>query len=477
MSSAIAKRLGEPADGWVIDDGDRLISWSELRDRAQSVIEAARDSEFLILSGTNSFETVAIIAAGAVSKKPVILVNPSQPLERIVASLRGFGGRSWVDERLHGLVLEDSPDRIARLPISELGYILFTSGSTGQPKGICIGWESISNTLTWARNTLRRSENEVIGLASPAYFDIGYFEVVYSLCFGHKIVIFPDAADYFQCADTIQDKSVTTIFSVPLFFSHLAKAWRRVSDPTASQLRVLISGGDFLDPETARFWIDYCTLVNVWGPSETSVVNAAWEISRRDIADVVAGGIPSFPIGHLSTDMDIRVESVNQSRESPIGEVGELVIYGNSVGLGYLHGTPSSGYGRNGATKFFRTGDLGFREDGGRLFIQGRSDFMVKIGGHRVDPREIEFWLQQDREINQVCVVPITVRGQTVLGVAVCVHGETKNLSLASLRNQLRGRVPAYMLPKRMVVLDKFPTNLNGKIDRKKLAYLVENHD
>ncbi len=471
---SIVHNLATQSTECAVIDGGQSHSWEDLGAHVKQLAIEAADADVLIVNGKASFETIAAITYGAVSGKPVIPINPDQPETRIIASAGGLGASPWVDRRLD--IARDKIGLGAALEAigGNVAYVLFTSGSTGRPKGICISWTNISYSLGWASEAFGRGRSEVIGLAAQPFFDIGFFEVLYGLVFGCPIVIFSEPSNSFAVSQTIRDFWVTTIFAVPLFFANLAKVQIDNREIDYPSLRVLISGGDFLSPDTAEAWISRCSVLNVWGPSETSVVNSAWKVRQQDVDEVRAGTIPSIPIGHVSTDMDVRAIRDSSGSDASRLSPGELVVHGPAVGLGYLHQVDRSGYQSEQGRRIFRTGDVGYRDADGRLFILGRSEFMLKIAGHRVDPREVEHWVRLALPCDHAYCVPVAKHGGTVLGLVLLRGDAPDGVTLATLRKRLRGFVPRYMLPKELMVINFLPTNANGKVDRMALANLAK---
>lgn len=473
ISGTILKNLEARASDNLVTDaltGERSSGLVLLR-MVEELKNEIGHYEVVCVDGTSDLRTVAIVALCAIEKKTIVPVAPGQPSQRIHNALRQLDTPVWVDPRLG--VAQPALSR-ANMGNNSFGmYVLFTSGSTGDPKGVKVSQENLLNTLEWARKNFGRQNREVIGLASMAYFDIGLFEILYALYYGHSMVVFRDRSNPFAVRDDLVSHGITTFFTAPMFLSQLSRSGATEGMRQESSLSSVISGGDFLEPATARDWIERvgCRVLNIWGPSETSVVNTVHEVSISDIELVESGTRPSLPIGNLTQDMEVQVVS-EAGDQLEIGQSGELAVFGPAVSLGYVTNSPHSGFQHLGGRLCFRTGDLGFRSSEGLLFIQGRSATIIKVGGYRIDPRELEFWLGKLPEVSEVCVVAYTEKLDSHVGVVVTSKGGN-TLALAKIRRFLRGKAPRYMLPKKLLVLDALPLNANGKIDRRKISELL----
>lgn len=473
IAETIKNRLHNRAGRIAVFDSANEKSYSglDLLASIQRFHEKLAPYRTICVDGTITPETIEFVAYCATHEKTIVPLAPGQPIERLAGAVRQLGADTWVDPRLE----ISQQQAAAELELSfDLGmYTLFTSGSTGTPKGVRVGGENLLNALIWARKNFQRGNREVVGLASMAYFDIGLFEILYSLFYGHRMVIFRDRADPFAVTQDLISEKITTLFSAPSFFSQLSRAGVSKDLGKKSRLATIVSAGDFLAPSTARDWIEEirCVVLNGWGPSETTVVNTVHQVHLSDVALAERGLTPSLPIGNSAHDMEVLVMSESGS-PAEAGETGELVVLGPSVGLGYVSEPPDSGFQRLHGRPCFMTGDMGFRNSDGLLFINGRSAHLIKSAGYRIDPREIEFWIKKMVEVAEAVVVGFREKDQVRIGV-VAVPKDGKELSLGTLRRNLRSKVPHYMLPSRVLLVSELPMNLNGKLDRPRLVELL----
>ena len=477
-------------DGWRTGENFRF----DVAQQVTEYVEKYSDQVVPILS-KRDYPTVVSFVAAIMANKSFASIDPNQPAERL-------------DACIHQISLLNNPIPIFS-PIKEtnskpqnrrrterdslsalasnsqfstnddsLAYILFTSGSTGIPKGVRISDSNLENTLLWGQDSFSWNPNDVIGIVANPFFDISIFDIFTSIYFGIPMYYLSDPSNIEKCLDEITENGITTLFSAPVFFSQIVRSGA-ISDTRLSNLKRIISGGDFFPPPHILSWRykwKELNIYNVWGPTETSIVNSAHLINVGDEKLLQEGKSPS--IGKSTSRMKIEIHDQN-GLVVPDKVEGELVVIGDSVGLGYLDDTKifDSGFFRKAGAPAFRTKDLGFRDEGGSIFMTGRSGFLAKINGFRIDLREIESRCLEIAGVSNCVAFPhIIADGITEL-VAFIEHDEnTQNLKIADVKNWLRLKLPAYMVPKKLYILQEFPIASTGKIDRKNLiANFLEN--
>jgi acyl-coenzyme A synthetase/AMP-(fatty) acid ligase len=270
---------------------------------------------------------------------------------------------------------------------------------------------------------------------------------------------------------------VTSIFSTPSLFGLMAN----LNDPgliSRTNLRRIISGGDFFPPSDIIYWyvnFPKIEIYNVWGPTETTIVNTAHKISASDVYRLE--NQKSISIGQSSTEMQIiicepdaqPIEILTQPKE-----IGEIVVVGDSVGAGYLDPTIEaqqnyiSIYGK----PAYRTGDLGFVEDG-EIYMVGRNANLIKYQGYRIDPREVESHLLGKFGIRNCCLVLVKNLIQSFNLILLIELSVNSSCTTLQVKDILRSKLPKYMIPKKIIFVEKLPLNSNGKIDRKSCTLLA----
>jgi D-alanine--poly(phosphoribitol) ligase subunit 1 len=372
--------------------------------------------------------------------------------------------------------LPSTPFAPAR-PISgdRAAYLMFTSGSTGIPKGVTISHASVLNFIAWSRATFAIGPGDVVGNVNPIYFDNSVFDVYSALFTGACLAPVPRAVttDARALVALVDALGCTIWFSVPSLLIYLM-TMKVLSRETFTAIRAIVFGGEgFPKPALAKLFALYggrARLVNVYGPTECTCICSAYEIGADDLG---GSGLP--PLGHIAANFDYRILDGDDA-VAP-GETGELCLMGPQLGLGYYNDSDrtAAAFVLDDASpgqlprRMYRCGDL-VREEGGLLWFVGRKDHQIKHMGYRIELEEVEAALSGLTSVVQAAVVYHRVReafGHIVAYVAAPACGE------AELREELRRLLPDYMIPNRFVLLPDLPTNANGKIDRVRLKELA----
>jgi amino acid adenylation domain-containing protein len=351
----------------------------------------------------------------------------------------------------------DAPVREPRAlpePTPDLpAYILFTSGSSGRPKGVEVAHRSLSSVLEWLHSALGPDELAVTATSISFSFDPFVLEVLGPLTAGGTVRVIRNAL---AVADL--ETGITMLANTP---SVLAELWRAGRLPPS--LKVVIAGGEILAPSLATgLLVDASVprLLNTYGPTEATVLATAHEV-ELPVGDPV-------PIGRPLPGADV-VLLDDRGRPIAHGERGEICISGPQVALGYLDDPAATGErfverrGADGApVRIYRTGDLGRRRADGALEFCGRKDRQLKLRGYRVEPGEIEAALVRHPDVGQALVTPV---GQGPDAALVgYVTSTTPNVTSLDLQRWLEHSLPKFMVPVHVVVMERFPVTPNGKI-------------
>jgi amino acid adenylation domain-containing protein len=410
----------------------------------------------------------AIIAILAVLKTGAayLPLDPGQPAARIdfvladaapVAAVSTAALRGRLDGR--GLTVIDTADAAgyppSGLPVpvaDDIAYVMYTSGTTGVPKGVAISHRNLTELMASLDASLPSGAEQAWTQCHSYVFDFSVWEIFGALLRGGRLVVAPESvtaspADFHEL---LISQRVDVITQTPSAVGALS--------PVGLGSATLLLGGETCPAEVVDRWAPGRVLINAYGPTESTIYVAL-------SAPLAAGsGVP--PIGSPAAGgalfvLDGRLRSV------PPGVVGELYVAGGGVGVGYLRRTGMTAsrfvacpFGRRGE-RMYRTGDLVCWRADGQLAYVGRADEQVKLRGYRIEPGEVQAALAGLAGVGQAAVIAREDRpGDTRL-----VGYVTGTAEPGALRELLAERLPAYMVPAAVVALDALPLTVNGKLD------------
>ena len=472
---------------------NRALTYRQLDDRAEAFahhlesLGARPGVQVGILMG-RSIEWIVSLLAVLKTGAAYVPLSTDDPQERIDFMLRDAAvpilivdpARKGTSPGYEGKIVELDPTWLAQAtpPAStasrqvggdEPAYAMYTSGSTGLPKAAVIPHRAIA-CLVLNTNYVDLHEDDVVAQLSSSSFDAATFEVWGALLNGARLVILntelllsPQALQR-----RIRQEGVTTMFLTTELFHHLA-----FSHPSLFEgIHHVLFGGDRADARAVAQVLRHGSphrLVNAYGPTETTTF-ATWQLVTEVPADIV-----TVPIGRPISNT--RVYLLDAHRVPvPIGVPGEIYIGGPGVALGYL-GRPEltverflpDPFSRDPNGRLFRTGDLARFLPDGRIEFLGRMDTQVKIRGFRVEPGEVEAVLEQHPDVREVVVlVRQTAAGDKAL-VAYIVPNQERSPSEQALAAFARAKLPSYMVPTAVVLMDALPLTASGKVDRRAL--------
>ncbi|MFC9438205.1 amino acid adenylation domain-containing protein [Nocardia sp. NPDC057030] len=416
----------------------------------------------------------AVVAAHAICRAggvylPIDAEQPAQRIERILEtaaptvvldSLDGFEVGEFSTAAL------TDADRIAPLRPANSAYLLFTSGSTGMPKGVTVSHAAIINTFEWLQRLDRFGPGDTVLYRTPPVFDASLLEIFLPLHVGARIVLTrPNGhRDPYYQARLMREERVTAIQMTSSMLTVLAEE----ADLTGyTDLRCVYTGGEALPPATAQRMraLTGTVVHNLYGPTEAAVCITHHETVDADLLSV--------PIGVPPTGCGVRVLD-ERLRPVAAGTIGDLYLTGTQLARGYLSRpdltaaafvADPSGNGE----RMYRTGDLVKWNAAGELDYVGRADSQVKLRGQRIELGDIESALLTCAGVaTAVVLLREDAPGDQRLA-AYLIPGFGVELDLAGVREQLRTLLPAYMIPAAFLVLDHIPRTSSDKIDRKAL--------
>jgi amino acid adenylation domain-containing protein len=348
----------------------------------------------------------------------------------------------------------------------DTAYVIYTSGSTGKPKGVCVPHRAVANLMETMQREPGITAQDRLAAVTTLSFDMAVPEVMLPLAAGAEIVIVQRevAMDGNRLRALLESEAITIFQATP-------GMWRLLLDAQWSGARGFRAwiGAEPVPADLSLELMDRTTeLWNLYGPTETTVWSTVWRMERPRIA---ARGVS---IGRPMANTGVWILDGNL-QPCPIGVPGEICISGMGVTLGYLDRpeltaerfvtTTIDGVD----TRIYRSGDRGRWRNDGLLEHMGRFDFQVKVRGYRIELGEIEARCNEAQGVARSVVITREDQPGDVRLVAYLVPSPGATIDLAELDRQLRARLPQYMVPQHVMVLDAIPQLPNGKVDRKAL--------
>ena len=355
-------------------------------------------------------------------------------------------------------------------------YIMFTSGSTGIPKGVAISHSNILSFLDWSINRFKITSKDIFAQVSPLYFDNSVFDFYTALFSGASLVPIKKAimTNSSELINLVDFTKCTIWFSVPSFLIYL-QTIRVLSKNTFQSIKLFIFGGEgFPKAELKKLYQLYrkqAKLINVYGPTEGTCICTSYEILDSDFNNMSS----LAPLGKMNINFEKIIIDKNNN-EVKKGEKGELCIIGPNVALGYYNDPDktSESFIQNPKIKthkniIYKCGDIVYEKDG-MLWFAGRLDNQVKHMGYRIELEEIESALNGLEYINQSAVIYDRVNDS--YGKIIAFVASKADITESDIKNKILNLLPKYMIPNIIYIKSELPKNANGKVDKNKLNYL-----
>ncbi len=351
-------------------------------------------------------------------------------------------------------------------------YIVFTSGSTGIPKGVCACHRSVIDYIENLSDVLGFSEETRFANQTPLYFDACLKELYPTLKFGATTYLVPKQLFMFpiKLVEYLNEHKINTVCWVVSALTTIS-AFRTFDKVIPKYLKTIAFGSEVFPIKQFRRWreaLPEATFTNLYGPTETTGMCCFYRVEREFELDEV------IPIGRPFHNTEILLIN-EQNKLAEDGEVGEICVRGTSLTHGYYHNFEKTAeyFTQNPLNDrypelIYRTGDLGKRNERGELVFVSRKDYQIKHMGHRIELGEIEVNVNLLDGISNSCALYDKEKSRIVLYY-------TGDIDSAALVNALKERVPRYMLPNKVEKLDNMPLTPNGKIDRVGLKKYYEN--
>jgi amino acid adenylation domain-containing protein len=474
-----------------LEFGADVLSYAELEARANRLAQAlrqrgARPGVYVGLCLSRGFELVVALLGIAKSGAAYLPLDPDHPRERLAFMVADAAVLMVVTEKAYEslfstptLVLDgddresidaQQPLRLPRLSSPrDVCYTIFTSGSTGQPKGVVLSHRAVINTLDWITRTFEVGPGDRLLFVTSPCFDLSVYDTFGALGAGATVVM-PDRetlCDPALLARTIVERRITIWDSAPAALQRLVPFFP--SQPSSS-LRCVMLSGDWIPlalPDAIRASFPSAGIKCLGGATEAAIWSNCYPLAAVDPRWA------SIPYGRPIQNARYHVLDAHL-QPVPVGVAGDLYIGGACLAEGYLNRAELTAerfiadpFNPGTNERLYKTGDLARYFDNGDLEFLGRSDFQVKIRGYRIEMGEVEVALRAIEGVRDaICSAYVDASGQKALAAHVVGH---VSLDGAEIKRCLAKRLPDYMVPSVVMLLDAMPLSCNGKVDRKAL--------
>lgn len=502
-TKSVVSLLEKAAEKWAscpsIEDESGVISFSDLRERARAIGTGIIKSEGhgpCIIYLPKSIDAISAMMGALYAGETYVPIDwhiPAPRLDKILENLRPARIITYPElaVNLEALDLRGAEvDIISKLAATAIdnaaisgvlsavsdqdpAYVIYTSGSTGTPKGVTIPHEGVLSYADWVVDTFHFDTQSVMASQAPIYFDNSVYDIYGMLRSGAKLVLIPDQLLLFpsKIVEFLAEREITAVFWVPTVMINMANTGTLGNTPLP-KLKTVCFAGEVMPNKQLNVWrraYPDCLYANLYGPTEITDV-CVYYIVDREFSDP-----DPLPIGIACENMGTII--LNEDNEvCATGEQGELCIYGPGVALGYWNAPEiterafvddPSCPGR----RIYKSGDLACTSHDGLIMYLGRRDGQVKVKGNRIELGEVETAAHCVEGVENVCAVFDPDKQEIVLFV------ETQGtLPYRKFNMELRKYIPGYMLPAKMLTMEKLPYNANGKIDRVALSELLDTH-
>ena len=350
-------------------------------------------------------------------------------------------------------------------------YIVFTSGSTGVPKGVMACHRSVIDYIEHLCDVLKFDEDSVFGNQTPLYFDAYLKEVIPTLKYGATTVLIPKQLFMFpiKLVEFINEHHINTLCWVVSALTMIS-SFSTFDTVKPEYLRTIAFASEVFPMKQFKRWkkaLPNCRFINLYGPTETTGICCYYEVDREFQDN------ETLPIGGPFPNTQILLLDEND-QVPPVGEQGEICVRGTRLTLGYYCNPEKTAeaFVQNPLNKLYpeliyRTGDLGKLNERGELEFAGRKDYQIKHMGHRIELGEIEVIVNMHPQVRSACCIFDDVKKKIVLYY-------TGDLELAAVTEYVKSKLPRYMIPNVTRQLENLPLTPNGKIDRNLLKRMYE---
>lgn len=351
-------------------------------------------------------------------------------------------------------------------------YILFTSGSTGMPKGTVICHHSVIAYSSWITKTFAIDENTIFGSQTPFYFSMSVSDIFATICAGASFYIIPKMYFSFpvKLLQYLNEKKINTIYWVPSALCIVANL-KALDEVELPYLKKVLFAGEVMPTKQLNTWIQHlpnAMFANLFGPTETTDICTYYVVDRK------FEDSESLPIGKSCDNCDVLIIT-EEGKQAQKGEKGELCVRGAFLASGYYNNQVQTekAFVQNPLnTRYpeiiYKTGDIVQESERGEIIYLSRKDFQIKHMGYRIELGEIE------TAINAIDGIILCACVYDNENSKIVLFYQGDKLDKKDLLEQAKKRLPNYMCPNEIICLDRMPYNANGKVDRKKLKDMIK---
>lgn len=482
------EQAAQTPDNTAVVKGNQQLDYHILNEMSDALAAAIicqnTASPFVAISAARSVEMIIGVLAILKAGKAYLPLDPDFPQERLKQQIEDSGVQFCLStekeeaffEQLGLQIIqpkEKTTIKTANTKPGNLAYLLYTSGSTGAPKGVCMGHAPMVNLIRWQKKQSVCSSKSKTLQFTPLGFDVSFQEIFATFSTGGTLVLIDDEdrLDPNKLLQYVDQQQINRLFLPFVALQYLAEAAVSGKIFPASLVEIMTAGEQLkITPQIRAFFksLNNCKLFNQYGPTEAHVVTQL-------ILDGDPDNWPDLPT--IGTPIDKVEVLILDEKLNPVpeGETGELCLAGACLAEGYLNRPeltkekfPTIFYPIQEALRIYHTGDLATILPDGNIDFLGRIDHQIKIRGYRVEPGEIETLLNQSPAVKQsVVVAREDFPGLKRLVAYLVASGEEHDS--AELRQTLAQKLPDYMMPAAFVWLKQLPFTSSGKVDRKQL--------
>lgn len=433
----------------------------------------------VLISVPQGFYAYSSILASYLTNATFCVINQDLPLERKThvinqfepdvifsqANTNFYSDRNIPKVNLESINYHEIENKLIETDFpcfdNEIIYVYFTSGSTGTPKGCRIKRSAVEKLVLWAVKEFKLTSDDIWGQYTPLYFDMSLFDVFGVTCLGASLVSFSTTADKLRPGNLIRKYKITFLNAVPQIIDILNKTGHLTNEYCKS-LSAIKLGGDKTYRNSVELLFDIIpdlTVILTYGPTETTIFCTYKKVNKSNYNEY---STDILTIGKPIPECNIKLENM-------IDGIGEIVVYGECVGLGYI-GKGQAGYNsielHGKPTRSYLTGDFAKKINDCYYFC-GRKDSQIKINGQRFYLGEIETTLK----IAGCDECAVVFLNNNVIAFYV---DHKKQLKIENINEKIKQYIPEIFIPKQYISIEQMPYNANGKIDRIKLKSLIE---